>query len=97
MWLTHANTEFGQLPNQDPTKVFTACGAASCSSVRLNGVDVGSLKARANALGYSNTGRRGVGKAKQCKANKQHKEGKKNDGRFNNGQKSNSATAKGDG
>jgi len=78
------------VPGQEENKVFSACGDASCSSIHPTGIDVNALKEKATDLGYDNKGRRGVGKAKQCTANQQHKAGKKDDGRFDNGEKSNS-------
>jgi len=42
--------------NGDMTLV--ACAMATCSSIRVEGVDLPALKARARALGYVNTGRR---------------------------------------
>lgn len=46
-----------------PGKTFLGCGKATCSAVKVHGVDLASLKVRATALGFSNIGeRRGVAK-----------------------------------
>jgi len=77
-------------PKADPAVVYEACAQAKCSSIWISGIDVEALRQQAEALGYPTASRRGVGKAKQCKANQQHKAGQKDDGRFDNGEKSNS-------
>jgi hypothetical protein len=46
------------IPGKGST-VFDACGSASCSSIKIAGMDVNALKARARSLGYLNFGRRG--------------------------------------
>ena len=45
------------IPGQGST-VFDACGSASCSSIKIGGMNVAALKARARSLGYLNFGRR---------------------------------------
>ena len=51
------------IPGQGST-VFDACGSASCSSIKIAGMNVAALKARARSLGYLNFGRRG--EEKKC-------------------------------
>ena len=51
------------VPGQGST-VFDACGSASCSSIKIAGMNVAALKARARSLGYLNFGRRG--EEKKC-------------------------------
>ena len=50
--------------NKDAT--YEACGSATCSSIRISGIDHEALRQQAKALGYDNA-RRSAGKAKQCK------------------------------
>ena len=50
--------------NRDAT--YEACGSATCSSIRISGIDREALRQQAKALGYVNE-RRSAGKAKQCK------------------------------
>ena len=49
-----------RVPGQDPNVVFSACALATCSQVKVKGMNVAALKAKARALGYVNTGRRAI-------------------------------------
>jgi hypothetical protein len=48
--------EVENVPDQEPSKRFISCGKASCASVKVEGVNVKDLTARAVRLGYGNTG-----------------------------------------
>jgi len=54
-------------PTADPSEIYEACAEASCSSIRISGIDVEALRQQAEALEYNGGGRRSAGKAKQCK------------------------------
>lgn len=42
-----------KVPGQVPSKVFSACGSATCSSIRVNGINLKALYLRAQALGFN--------------------------------------------
>jgi len=42
-----------KVPGQIPTNVYTTCGAATCSSIRVQGINLKTLFYRAKALGFS--------------------------------------------
>jgi len=41
-----------KVPFQPVGKTFTACGSATCSSIKLQGINIRKLEARAKELGY---------------------------------------------
>jgi hypothetical protein len=52
-----------KVPFQNATQIYVACGSATCSSIRISGINTKALSARAVTLGYGNLGgRRGMGK-----------------------------------
>lgn len=58
--VTKGEIQVSRVPGQDPNVVFSACALATCSQVKVKGMNVAALKAKARALGYVNTGRRAI-------------------------------------
>ena len=49
------------VPGQNPATRFAACAKATCSAIRVAGIDVNAIKAKAKSLNFLNTGDRRSG------------------------------------
>lgn len=61
--VSKGNIQVHRVPGQDPKTVFSVCALATCSQVKVRGINQEALKAKARKLGYVNTGRRVISMA----------------------------------